>query len=227
MEEAKIMKTPMNSSIKLDKDEKGKSRLLLGHRASTQLSRLSPLNRRLAERQGLTPPYLAPWYKQKFAQRKVVSERSINFSHFQHFRFKGLFSRMGCLPMVTVSELIFPNLVLADAQGIGKPSAHSLTVISRVLHHMICSILLPRGGHRDEVSYYEAFLMDSILTGRRIHLRYPMMMHMISCCESTTRVLPYGCFLTTVFKDVGVDLSKETNFETLSVYVTYDEQCLG
>ena len=34
-----------------------------------------------------------------------------------------------------------------DAQGMGKPLTHSLTMISRVLHHMICSILLPRGGH--------------------------------------------------------------------------------
>ncbi|KAL6349805.1 hypothetical protein AAG906_001692 [Vitis piasezkii] len=54
-------------------------------------------------------------------------------------------------------------------RGMGKPSTHSLTVTSRVLHHMICSILLPRGGHRDEVSYLEAFIVDSILTGRRIH----------------------------------------------------------
>ncbi|KAL6324012.1 hypothetical protein AAG906_006283 [Vitis piasezkii] len=44
-----------------------------------------------------------------------------------------------------------------------------LTMISRVLHHMICSIMLPRGGHRDEISYYEAFLMKSILTRRWIH----------------------------------------------------------
>ena len=79
---------------------------------------------------------------------------------------------------------------LVDAQGMGKPLAHSLTVPSRVLHHMICSILLPRGGHRDEVSYLEAFIVDSILTGKRIHVRYLMMMHMISCVESTTRVLP-------------------------------------
>ena len=34
---------------------------------------------------------------------------------------------------------------LADPQGMGKPSAHSLTMTSRVFHHMICSILLPRG----------------------------------------------------------------------------------
>ena len=75
---------------------------------------------------------------------------------------------------------------LADAQGVGKPSAHSLTVSSRALHHMICSILLPRGGHRDEVSYLEAYIVDSILTGRQIHMGYLMMMHMISCVESTT-----------------------------------------
>ena len=53
------------------------------------------------------------------------------------------------------------------------------------------------------------------------------MMHMISCCKSTTQVLPYGRFLTRVFTDVGVDLSGETDFEALSTYDTYDEQSLG
>ena len=69
--------------------------------------------------------------------------------------------------------------------------------------------------------------MDLILTGRQIHLGYLMMMHMVSCCESSTRVLPYGRFLTRVFKDAGVNLSRETNFEAPSIYDTYDEQSLG
>ena len=68
--------------------------------------------------------------------------------------------------------------------------------------------------------------MDSIMTGRRIHMGYLMMMHMILCCESMTHVLPYGRFLTRVFKDVGVDLSRETDFEASSIYDTYDEQSL-
>ena len=38
---------------------------------------------------------------------------------------------------------------------------------------------------------------------------------------------PYGRFLTRVFKDARVDLSKETNFEAPSTYDTYDEQSLG
>ena len=92
---------------------------------------------------------------------------------------------------------------------------------------MICSILLPRGEHRDKVSYLEAFIVDSILTGRQIHMGYLMMMHMISCYESTTQVLPYDRFLTRVFKDAGVDLSKETDFEAPTSYDTYDEQSLG
>ena len=109
----------------------------------------------------------------------------------------------------------------------GKPSAHNLTMPNRVLHHMICSILLPRGGHQDEVYYLEAFIVDSILTGRRIHVGYMMMMHMISCVESTTQVLPYVRFLTRVFKDAEVDLSREMDFEAPTNYDTYDEQSLG
>ena len=53
------------------------------------------------------------------------------------------------------------------------------------------------------------------------------MKHMIACCESMTRVFPYGCFLTRVFKDVSVDLSKETDFEVPSTYDSYDDQSMG
>ena len=49
------------------------------------------------------------------------------------------------------------------------------------------------------------------------------MMHMILCCESMTRVLPYGHSLTKVFKNVGVDLSWETDFEAPNSYDTYDD----
>ena len=116
---------------------------------------------------------------------------------------------------------------LPNTQGMGKPSAHNLTVISRVLHHMLCSIFFPWGGHRDEASYYEALLIDSILTGRQIHLGHLMMMHMIYCCESTTRVLPYSRFLTRVFKDVSIDLSRKTDYEAPNTYDTYDDQSMG
>ena len=52
-------------------------------------------------------------YKQHFVQRKVVAGRNINFAHLQHFGFESLFARMGWLPLVTISEPIFPTLVRA------------------------------------------------------------------------------------------------------------------
>lgn len=96
---------------------------------------------------------------------------------------------------------------LRDAYQVGKPSAQSLTLICRILHHMISYILMPRGRHRDEVSYFELFLIDVILTGRRIHLGYIMMHYMTIYQEDKKRTLPYGRFLTRVFKDDGMDLS--------------------
>ena len=45
---------------------------------------------------------------------------------------------------------------------------------------MLCFSFLPRGGHKDKVSYFKAFLIDSILTGWQIHLGYIMLKHMIA-----------------------------------------------
>ena len=54
-----------------------------------------------------------------------------------------------------------------------------------------------------------------------------LMMHMISCCESTTCVLLYDRFLAKVFNDVGVDLSREMDFEAPNTYDTHNEQSMG
>nr|CAN63282.1 hypothetical protein VITISV_010198 [Vitis vinifera] len=45
--------------------------------------------------------------------------------------------------------------------------------------------------------------------------------------DSRTHVLSYGRFLTRVFKDVSVDLGRETNFEVPNAYDSYDEQSMG
>ncbi|KAL6340644.1 hypothetical protein AAG906_010552 [Vitis piasezkii] len=263
MEEAKTMKTPMISSIKFYKDEKGKSiystmyRGMIGSLLYLTASRPDIMLRfriwTVFSSSCKPQSALAPFslhFRMPRGKRPV--EPSQPKARRKHFILKGLFTRMGWLPMVIVSELIFPTLVRAFysrmTYGMGGPIISTVRrveirldpeniccifdiapvglkvyeskmwptvprfelreAIQRILlHHMLCSIFLPREGHRDKVSYYEAFLIDSILTGRRIHLGYLMMMYMISRYESTTRVLSYGRFLTKVFKDVGVDLS--------------------
>ncbi|KAL6349475.1 hypothetical protein AAG906_034132 [Vitis piasezkii] len=200
----------MSSSIKLDKDEKGKSiystmcRSMIGHRTSAQLSHLS---QRFAKRRGLTPPYSAPW--------RIISDTSKTFYSRATYGIGG--------PIISIVREVEIHL---DPESICRifdiaPIGLRITTPHDLLYPATT------GGHRDKVSYYEAFLMDSILTGRWIHLGYLMMMHMISCYESKTRVLPYGRFLTRVFKDVGVDLSRETNFEAPNIYDTYDDLSMG
>ena len=50
---------------------------------------------------------------------------------------------------------------------------------------------------------------------------------MIACCKNITRVLTYGSFLTKVFNNADVDLSRKTNFKAPSTYNTYDDQFIG
>ncbi|KAL6337897.1 hypothetical protein AAG906_002362 [Vitis piasezkii] len=292
MEEAKTMKTPMSSSIKLDKDEKGKSidstlyrgmigsllylttsRLDIMYSVVDRFVRASDLNTSQLQHLSCVPrvsgvcaslstslvsfisDFLMASRRKTTASRaqgkcptepsqptqtehcgglsevqaEVCSKESSSRQKYQFLptaTFRPIFPtlvyafysratyELGGSIISTVRGVEIQldpesicrilDIALVGLSGMDKPSAHNLTVINRVLHYMICSILLPRGGHQDEVSYLEAFLMDYILTRRRIHVGYLLMMHIISCYESTTRLLPYGRFLTRVFKDVGI-----------------------
>ncbi|RVW88445.1 hypothetical protein CK203_043886 [Vitis vinifera] len=165
MEEAKTMKTPMSSSIKLDKDEKGKS-------IDSTMYR------------GMIEDYQR--YKQKFAQRNVVlGEVSISPN-----------CNISGLHMDLVTRL-YPPLEVLRFNWTQRASAIFLDIALVGL------------------KVYESKVWPIVPSFelRKIHLGYLMMMHKISFYESTTHVLPYGSFLTRVFKDVEVDLSRETNFE--------------
>ena len=54
---------------------------------------------------------------------------------------------------------------------------HSLTSTCHVLHHIVSYCLVSRGGHKDEVSYLEAFLVDSILVARYVNIGQIIMNH--------------------------------------------------
>ena len=47
------------------------------------------------------------------------------------------------MPRFDLREVIKRICGLLDAYGMSKPSTHNLTIISRVLHHMLCFIFLP------------------------------------------------------------------------------------
>ena len=54
-----------------------------------------------------------------------------------------------------------------------------------------------------------------------------MMHHMMSCCKSKTRVLSYGRFPMKVYKDVGIDLTKEKDVQVPTIYKTYNYKLMN
>ena len=107
-----------------------------------------------------------------------------------------------------------------------RPISHLLTVLSRILHHMISYIFIPKGGHRDDVSFLEAFLVDSILTERKVNIGYIIFQHMKACSISEDSVLPYGMFITKIVKYFDVNLRSEKDGKKLKSFDTYDRASL-
>ncbi|KAJ9672799.1 hypothetical protein PVL29_026148 [Vitis rotundifolia] len=107
-----------------------------------------------------------------------------------------------------------------------RPTSHLLTVLSRILQHMISYIFIPKGGHRDDVSFLEAFLVDSILTERKVNIGYIIFQHMKACSMSEDSVLPYGMFITKIVKYFNVNLRNETDGKKLKSFDTYDRASL-
>ena len=77
-------------------------------------------------------------YKQYFVQRRVILGRNINFPQLQYFRFEGLFTMMGWLFALTISESVFPTLVWAfysrATYDIGGPVTSTVRGVEIRLH---------------------------------------------------------------------------------------------
>ncbi|KAL6319760.1 hypothetical protein AAG906_036818 [Vitis piasezkii] len=172
--EAKTMKTPMSSSIKLDKDEKGKSIDSTMYRGMIEEDQKM---RKCAK-------------KKKVKSLTMLTKRSTGPRPVDRL-WIGFFGRLEARVSDLVSFLHF--------------HAPRVSVVSVSL----------------STSHYSlVFSSTWLLDESRLPLGHWARAY-------TTHVLPYGRFLTKVFKDVGIDLSRETDFEAPSAYDTYDDQSMG
>lgn len=71
----------------------------------------------------------------------------------------------------------------------------SVLNVSRILLHLIQTIVLPKSGHLDEVSHMDVALIDSILRHPPINLGYTIIRTTFSIPNLVTRSLPYGHFI--------------------------------
>ncbi|KAJ9702884.1 hypothetical protein PVL29_004568 [Vitis rotundifolia] len=96
----------------------------------------------------------------------------------------------------------------------GRPTSHLLIMLSRILQHMISYIFIPKGGHRDDVSFL------------KVNIGYIIFRHMKACSVSEDSVLPYGMFITKIVKYFNVNLRNETDGKKLKSFDTYDRASL-
>ncbi|KAH9743821.1 hypothetical protein KPL70_003436 [Citrus sinensis] len=75
-----------------------------------------------------------------------------------------------------------------------------LCLQTHFLLRIIQSIVLPRLGHLDEVSHMDVAMIDCILRGRPVDLGYSIVRTMLSIPALITRSLPYGHFITRILK---------------------------
>ncbi|RVW60422.1 hypothetical protein CK203_112730 [Vitis vinifera] len=161
MEEAKTMKTPMSSSIKLDMDEKGKSvnstmyRGMIGKRPAepSQLEQTEAGRKARYDTALFNSVKDYQQYKQN-SPRGKSSQGEVSIS--PNFSTSGLrtLQSMGWLPVVTIFEPIFPTLVRAfysrATYGLGGPVLSIVRGVEiRLSLESICRILdIPSVGLR-------------------------------------------------------------------------------
>ena len=61
----------------------------------------------------------------------------------------------------------------------------------------------------------------------QVNLSHIMLNHKMGCSQRMTQVLPYGRFLTKVFKEFGIGLKAKKEIEKSSPFDTYTKSSLG
>ena len=101
-----------------------------------------------------------------------------------------------------------------------KIFANQLPLRSRLLHLICTHNLIPRSGHREEVTFMDVFVVERLLKERKFNLPYIMLKHMEAACE-TKKNLPYGLLFTHIFRYFGIPLSSREQ-DTLTKCEQFD-----
>ncbi|KAI5671394.1 hypothetical protein M9H77_11758 [Catharanthus roseus] len=77
---------------------------------------------------------------------------------------------------------------------------NKLDAYGRLFHHMISNIIIPDVGHKSSITNMHSFVMLALHEHRRMNFGFMAIELMLATQTSSTKCLPYGCFLTKVFQ---------------------------
>ncbi|KAB1218856.1 hypothetical protein CJ030_MR3G018267 [Morella rubra] len=78
--------------------------------------------------------------------------------------------------------------------------------VSSLSDFVIEHLFVKQGGHREEVTFMDVFVIELLLKGKKFNLPYIILKHMEAACE-TKKNLPYGLMFIKIFRHFGIALS--------------------
>ncbi|KAI5648651.1 hypothetical protein M9H77_34656 [Catharanthus roseus] len=97
-------------------------------------------------------------------------------------------------------------------------NVNKLDAYGRLLHHMISNIIIPNVGHKLSITNMHAFVMLALHEHRMMNFGYIAIEHMLATQSSSTKCLPYGCFITKILQHFVINLNKRSTFEVSSLH---------
>ena len=119
-------------------------------------------------------------------------------------------------------ETIFENL---NPGMIPKSYEHLLPFNSKILHHIMTSILLPKQFHLDEMSQIELSTMYWIITGQNNYFGYLIRQHMQDIIAKDT-MLPYGGLITRLILAHNISVSPDEEIIQVDRFKTINKNLL-
>lgn len=86
--------------------------------------------------------------------------------------------------------------------------AKHLTVNDRMLHYIICYVLVPKDSNHSQISELEMQIIFAIKNNIRINWILTMMFHLRSHLSLSTR-LPYGRLISRILEQTDLEISRE------------------
>ncbi|KAI5657235.1 hypothetical protein M9H77_26028 [Catharanthus roseus] len=117
--------------------------------------------------------------KEEAAEEELEKEKEC---HLDERRFKEIFTK---------GEVLKRH----DDRNVNK-----LDDYGRLLHHMISNIIIPNVGHKLSITNMHSFVMLALHEYRRMNFGFMAIEHMLATQSSSTKCLPYSCFLTKIFQ---------------------------
>ncbi|KAI5674023.1 hypothetical protein M9H77_14387 [Catharanthus roseus] len=79
-------------------------------------------------------------------------------------------------------------------------NVNKLDAYGRLLHYMISNIIIPNVGHESSITNMHLFVMLALHEHRRMNFGFMAIEHMLATQSSSTKCLPYSCFLMKIFQ---------------------------